>query len=220
MGLSRLASLLAVGLCCTTVLAAAGDDLDSWIALGHAELAPGGSAKRAAAAFERAWKAAPDRTDLLGWYTFALAEDGQYERAVAILRSTLLESANPEDLTSGRYYLQRIAEREVLGLANSGKHEDALARIASYLAAGAPADTELAKSLTAMKPQIERELVARRCADGYNAGIRAANEQKFAEARPHFEKVVAECAATDAALAARAQETLAEIAKFDKKRKR
>ena len=58
-----------------------------------------------------------------------------------------------------------------------------------------------------------------RCFDDYNAGIRAANEQKFADARTAFEKVIAGCAATDAALVARAQETLEEIKKFEKKRK-
>ena len=192
--------------------------LDSWIALGHAELGEGGSPKRAAAAFERAWRGAPDRTDVVGWYTYALAEDGQYARAAAILRATLLKSSDPEDLTSGRHYLKQLAEREVWGLANAGKYEDALARIGAYETAGV--DAELAKSLAETRQRIERELAGNRCVDDFNAGIRAANEQKFSEARPLFEKVVADCSATDAALAARAQEVLAEIAKFDRKKKR
>jgi tetratricopeptide (TPR) repeat protein len=191
--------------------------VDTWVALGTVEAMEGGDRKAAVRAFEKAWRLAPDRSDLLATFTMALAEDGQAPRAEALLRQTLLRSANPEDRITGEVYLQRIAEREVWGLANEGKLEESLARIAAYLAAKPTA--ELAKSLNETKGRIESQLHGQRCADDYNAGIRAANAQKFAEAKPFFEKVIAGCALTDLALVDSAKKVLGELAKFEKKKK-
>jgi cytochrome c-type biogenesis protein CcmH/NrfG len=193
------------------------DRLESWIALGRAELA-GGDPGRAAKALENAWRRAPDRSDLLGWYTFALAENGQHALAASLLRATLLKSADPEDRTSGERYLRQVVEREVWGLANQGKLDEAQARIEAHLSAGP--DAELAKSLNETHARIESQIGGRDCVADYNSGIRAANEQKFAEARPLFEKVVASCSAIDPALVEQAKQVLADIAKFEKKKKK
>ena len=160
-------------------------------------------------------------------------------RASAVIRSLSLSSAGLLRNWAGDYAEAASLQKEGKGLARDrgllfpllfgsflhglsltgkGDYDDALSRIAAYLTAGA--DPELTKSLTETRERIERQLAGERCYDTYNAGIRAANEQKFAAARPLFEKVVAECAEVDATLVERARGTLDEISKFDRKKRR